>query len=297
MKISVSQLKEKGNEHGISFPGMLASVVMEDLLKRIFSTSFSKVICLRNVTDFGETAYRKAVSRKIDLYYCEKQIIPDIKSPGAPVSDEILFKIYSEMFADSLVRQCLEDITVSSQIKDNSLELVVRFDKFEVPAIINFIPVPEASFRATGSEFKLFTNDNIKFFIYEYPAERILSDIGFEIFQKLELLGEMGMYLEAYDILSTKTVSGRVVKEGLIAYCGEDYFSPSMDRLNALRGYKDYKYMQKKWKVLLRREKRNTPTWNEALALVLDFYGPIWQAVCENGVFLDDWMYELRKFM
>ena len=297
MKVTVSLLKKTGAEHGVTFPNMLAAVITEDLLKRLFSTSFANVICLRNLCDFTGEAYARGASRRVELYYCERQIVPDLKSPGAPVGEEVLSKMVSEMFSESLTFSCLEDVTYNTEIRDELLEITAKFDKFEVPVTVSLIPLPEASFRATDSRFELFIKPGMDFFIYEYPPECILADNGFEIFEKLELLGEMNMYLEAYDILSSKMVSGRVVREWLLHYCEKNGLAPTLERLESLRGYRDYKYMQKKWKVLLRRKKRTAPAWNEALSLVLDFYGPIWEAICENGIFLEDWMYEIRKFM
>ena len=55
--------------------------------------------------------------------------------------------------------------------------------------------------------------------------------------------------------------------------------------------------MKKKWKIMLRRQKRNGPEWDEALDVIMQFVRPLWDAVCENKIFFSDWMPELGRYL
>ena len=37
--------------------------------------------------------------------------------------------------------------------------------------------------------------------------------------------------------------------------------------------------------------------WEEVMDRIVSFTEPLWDALCENTVFLDDWMPELGRFL
>ena len=69
------------------------------------------------------------------------------------------------------------------------------------------------------------------------------------------------------------------------------------DRLNTIKSYVNNKHMLKKRKTFTRIKKIYGKTWENTLARACDFINPIWDAVCKEEVFFDDWMPELGKFM
>ena len=60
---------------------------------------------------------------------------------------------------------------------------------------------------------------------------------------------------------------------------------------------KEISYMEKKWKSLLRKEKKKEPTWQEVHGLICRFLEPIWEKLMEDQIFFGDWMPQLGRFL
>ena len=68
-------------------------------------------------------------------------------------------------------------------------------------------------------------------------------------------------------------------------------------RLTQLAEYESYTYMRKCWEKYVRGHGGETVAWADVLHLVLAFLAPIWRSLCNNEIFFDDWMPELRRFL
>ncbi len=116
-----------------------------------------------------------------------------------------------------------------------------------------------------------------------------------EILDKLELLNEMSCYLDIYEILKRDMLSGRKVWESLYEGCKERNIKIEKQRFDLVLSYRDYPYMEKKWKAYLRRQKRKLPGWDEVIEIIERFFGVVWEHMCMNVVYLGDWMPELCR--
>lgn len=70
-----------------------------------------------------------------------------------------------------------------------------------------------------------------------------------------------------------------------------------MRRLQQMTSYKDYGYMRKKWQQYEKKHKEDFEDWEILMERLLTFLAPIWTALCEDEIFLDDWMPELGRFL
>lgn len=130
-----------------------------------------------------------------------------------------------------------------------------------------------------------------------YSPESELSYDLFAIMDKLELIGSMGSYYDAYRLLRTQPLSGRYVLEELTVLTAASPKMRKEQRLKQLDGYRAYTYMRKRWEKYLRNHGLAEVPWEDAIDLILVFVSPIWESLCRNEIFFDDWMPELGRFL
>ena len=139
--------------------------------------------------------------------------------------------------------------------------------------------------------------DNRSVDVLTNPKEEELTKHLLEIIEKLELINDMDHYLNAYEILTTNPVNGRKVKDRLAESLRDKNIAVDATRIQMLKGYTDYTYMKKKWKVELRQKKKSEPRWSDVNICLMNFLVPIWEAMEANLVFLGDWMPQLKRFL
>ena len=130
-----------------------------------------------------------------------------------------------------------------------------------------------------------------------YSPESELSYDLFAIMDKLELIGSMGSYYDAYRLLRTQPLSGRYVLEELTVLTAASPKMRKEQRLKQLDEYRAYTYMRKRWEKYLRNHGLAEVPWEDAINLILVFVSPIWESLCRNEIFFDDWMPELGRFL
>ena len=118
-----------------------------------------------------------------------------------------------------------------------------------------------------------------------------------EIIKKLELINEMDHYYDALEIISKYPINGRKFKEMLQQALISNNIEITRKRLDTIKGYSDYTYMKKKWKVELRQKKRSEPSWTDTLECLMKFLEPIWDCMETNMVFIGDWMPQIKRFL
>lgn len=113
----------------------------------------------------------------------------------------------------------------------------------------------------------------------------------------LELVSDMGCYWRTYEILKTQSLSGRFVLEELQTLTENEPGVKTKKRFAQISEYRDYAYMRKRWEKYLRNHGKKKVAWEEALELILTFAEPVWNCLCDNEIFFDDWMPELGRFL
>ena len=97
------------------------------------------------------------------------------------------------------------------------------------------------------------------------------------------------------EIMKKEILSGRKVWELLYQGCKDRNIQVEEKRFDMLKSYQTSRYMEKKWKAYLRREKRQQPGWNEMTDLLFRFFSVLWEHMCQNIIYLGDWMPELGR--
>jgi hypothetical protein len=118
-----------------------------------------------------------------------------------------------------------------------------------------------------------------------------------KVCKELELIGEMEHYLQLYKIFSLYSVEGVRLQNAIRQELARVKLDYERDDFNAVLGFRDYGYMKKKWKVLLRRQKIDAPQWEEVIDLLDKVLSPLWQASRNDLVFFGDWMPEIGRYL
>ena len=92
--------------------------------------------------------------------------------------------------------------------------------------------------------------EKISYLVYS-PESELSYDL-FAIMDKLELIGSMGSYYDAYRLLRTQPLSGRYVLEELTVLTAASPKMRKEQRLKQLDEYRAYTYMRKRWEKYLR---------------------------------------------
>ena len=101
---------------------------------------------------------------------------------------------------------------------------------------------------------------------------------------------------QASEILSTESISGRYVMEEFEKFSESNPKLISQKRLAQLKGYREYGYMRKRWTAACKKVRKEKP-WEDALDIIVAFLEPVWNALCNNEIFFDDWMPELGRYL
>lgn len=290
----IEQLLHKfARENLIAFENALASYVKESLINQICTKGFSSCLCLRNPGDFSEKSYRGRVRRELRFYYLEDERI--LKSdgfvPGCPFGQNYLADFVKE------VLQPEEEIFIKNEeIVDNTIFFDVYCENMYVPFSLEIVPKKQEGYSMNQKILSLPIR-NESFEVLTYPVEQEAAGHLGKILKELELINEMEHYLALFDIFSNEALEGVRLQTALDEVLKEQKISLSENRLQTVLGYREYSYMKKKWKVLLRRQNRTSPAWEEVIELLKKVVEPVWKASEEEIIFFGDWMPEIGRFL
>lgn len=301
--------KEKSQKEGMTLADILYGYAIEDIMQRIGKSSFHEYLWLANENALGKEAYCRKRKRRLEFFYIEKEkkFFHTETQAGDTFGKSILDLLEREIFPETVVSEKLAldkkdtDICWQSQIKRNEtmaeISLVGTFLDMRVPVTL-WIDATAVSNKKAKEKKRLFFIDEKKSFSYfSYTKESILAEDLFEIMRKLELLSDMGCYDRVNEILKTYAISGRYIIEDFKSMGQKEPKVVSMKRWQQLSAYKSYGYMKKKWQRYAKNYRKDYDDWETVMGRVEKFLGPIWKALCEDEIFLDDWMPELERFL
>lgn len=297
--INETALKAKSASLGVAFPNVLYGCVLEELLRLVYSSEFSGNLWLANPEVLGVDVYRKGQKRMLKFYYMESaNPIPEEKLiPGQKLS----WKMASYMIA--LIFRKERSVYVSwkgmAQQKDYGFawNLIGELEGMDVLIEAALIPFEEGTGIQEKGKFVSFMNPEQEITYMKYPSDNLLSDNLYEIIKGLELIDSMEAYAVADEILRTKSISGRRIVDELMRLTKEEPELLKLKRMEQLQSYRDYTYMKKRWEKYAQSMESGLPEWEEVIDRLCMFLRPVWNAVCENEIFFDDWMPELGRFL
>ena len=244
-------------------------------------------------------AYRNRSEKQIGFLYqpVARRIAPEKLCPGQKLSVALCKHMMLELLGGDNVQQ----ISWSGEVTEKEgifyLHLTGTYRQMQVPLCIAIRSVQAKNQRPEQKEIRLPVIENRHLSYLVYAPENLLSRDLFEIVNKLELIGDMGCYDRVYQTLLHDSLSGRYVLEEL---SGLSEACPQVRkefRLTQLAEYESYAYMRKRWEKYVRGHGGEPVAWVDVLHLVLAFLAPIWRSLCNNEIFFDDWMPELRRFL
>lgn len=208
------------------------------------------------------------------------------------VTDEITPEIVSSIIEETLSKNGL---IVSTEILDSGVKAGVTIDDIYTSI---FFKLNVKDLKDVSSEqivlYDITANDRT-FTIGTYPVENLLLFDLIEILDKLELINDMGHYQRTYDILSSMAINGRRIREGLLnAFSGKRL---TLDRVNMIEDFANYKYMKNKWKAYKRQNKKSEIELSDSIDCLIRFLRPIISSIETGQMFLGDWMPQLKRFL
>lgn len=258
----------------------------KEILKKIGNVSWNEKIMLKNDTFLENEKYQKVLLNKIEFFTPQEEMnevaanIKELFVPEAETEDE--FEI---LFCKKVRRG--DGLKISLEICRNP---------YRIPFDLHLIPyMGHEIFPQKKTVASMDAGESITYNMF--PPEEYLVLAFYEIIKELELIKDLSWYKEVYEILCKEAVVGRKVWESMNRLVKE-YPIPSMEkRLETLISYKDYGYMQKRWKNQSKREKETYPAWEDVIVRIEAFLAPIFQGVVEDEIFLGDWMPELGRYL
>ena len=289
---------EKSEKDQIQLSDILYGVAVEDLLCRIENSSFGEYLWLTNEQSVGIEAYKKKTKDRMAFIYVEsgKKNYLSHAVAGQPFDQDVLALLMEELFGgnqDGVQWEC----AVTTAVNGVSLQLTFFYMDMQVPVSMYIGTSVIKTQKRKRKELTLLLDERKKCEYTCYSKESILAEDLFEIMRKLELISDMEAYGEANQILKEYSISGRYILEEFWAMGEKEPKVVNLKRLEQISSYKNYGYMKKRWQQYERIHRTEKEEWEIVLHRIISFMGPIWNALCADEIFFDDWMPELERFL
>lgn len=293
--------REKSKQDNIPLSDLLYGYVIEDLMCRISASSFKEYLWLNNENVLGEEAYKKTSKESLEFFYIEKvkNFSKNSIEAGDAFGAAVMELLLEELFLRETSRQEEQrKWTYQYEEKEGYVQIFLNctYREMQVPVTMCIKPISFSSQKPKKRELSLLFEKKVCEY-FSYSKENVLSEALFEIVHKMELISDMANYDIVNEILSTQSVSGRYILEDLKAKAVKSPKMISKKRLEQIAAYKSYGYMKKKWQQYCRVQKMEDIAWEELMDRLICFLTPLWNALCEDEIFFDDWMPELGRFL
>ncbi len=282
--ISRLQIKDKSEQLNIPFKNLLSAAVAEIIIELLANGKYCNELYLCNTGDFTPEVYKDLCISNIYYEYVRE------------LDDKMAILYMRDVLKEIMTKASLEAFIVNGSVDQTGINLKITVDEMYIPLRIHFRK-HRGAHEPEKLTLKLTAYENRTVDVLTNPKEDELVKHLAEIIEKLELINDMDQYLYAYEILTAYPVNGRKVKDNLYRLLQEKNIVIDHTRIDMLKSYGDYKYMKRKWKVELRQKKKSEPNWADVNICLINFLGPIWEAMENNVVFLGDWMPQLKRFL
>ncbi|MCR5545117.1 MAG: hypothetical protein K6F30_01385 [Lachnospiraceae bacterium] len=287
------KLHDLSEEYGISFENLLANYLKEIIIATLCEKGYGSCLCLKDPKALSmERAKGRSNRNLLFLYKEDERILAnDGFVPGCPFSAHYMEEFYQHILCKL------------PQVRIDHPEIGMNYIKFEafcenmyVPFFLEIKDETMEGFTPNQEELILpITNKTYE--MLTYPLEQEAAVHLGAILKDLELINEMEHYFALYHIFSKETIEGVRLQNGLEGVLKKEKISFMSDRFDTVLSYRDYSYMKKKWKVLLRRQKTNEPSWEEVVDILEKVVVPIWNTSKEDMIFFGDWMPEIGRYL
>lgn len=289
---------KKSREAGISFADLLGGAVLEEIVRRISVSEYKENLWLKNGDVLGQEKYNKKLTLKLEYVY----VLFKVNKKDADKTDDMLLtELFSGLEEKAFGGNADYGILFEASYKIHKKSMMIRFlaslEDMHVPVSVRICFMLDNGKIPKKEKISCTMFPKVSILYNGYPAEGVLAERYVEIITKLELIQNIGAYYDVYHLLERESVDGRKVKEYIEECCEQLQIRKEKDRLDVVKGYRDYAYMKKKWKVFLRGINSKEPSWEAAIERFMSFFTPIWEAILDDLVFFGDWMPELNRFL
>jgi hypothetical protein len=295
--MDLERMRQRSEELNIPTKALIHGYVMEELANLVSQTAEAEQLWLENGSFLGVNQYGKRMENH--LYYCYT---------GKHITRLVLSLLVElQRLATLGVKAFGQDreelFEVEGMPKDGAnersatLELTIRSENMYVPVLITLRPISGEDLYPKQRRLESVMGDGRELTIYEMPSEEIITNHIQKMFTYMELLNEMEVYLDLYETIRNTSVEGRTIYRKLMELQEENRLAIDEKKWTLWKEYHDYIYMKRKWKVLLRRQKLLSPTWEETHEILSNFIEPLWKALEKKEAFFGDWMPELGRFL
>lgn len=291
--------KEISKREQISLADILYGYAVENLMQRIYTSSFYDYLWLAKEGSLGIEAYRKKVKPRLEFFYIEreKKSFHIDTMAGDSFGKAVIELFFKEIFEEKIEADIKWQYRIQELERGIEVYLTGIYKDMQVPVTISILTPLEVSKKVKEKNQLLFTDEKKGFSYLSYSIENILAEDLFEIMRKLELISDMSCYDSANEILKNYAISGRYIIEELHTLGEREAKVVTLKRFQQLSSYKGYGYMKKKWQQYAKHRKEQYDDWEIMMKRITNFLNPIWNALCKDEIFFDDWMPELERFL
>ena len=279
----------KSEELGIPYANMLMAFMTETVFVRIVESFYADHFYLRNREDLNLSVFKRKQISRLQFYY------------AGEIEEKSLAKYLDRIFVRGQhkgIELDYEIIRIRKKAGQGQAIILVsgKADKHLIQVEVELTGLLE-QVEGVKEEYRLFMETEKRITFLCYPVFKMLGEKTIQLLKSMELIQDMDIFYQIYEILGTENLNGRRMREILLEYSLEAKIPLEEKRAETIAGYSDSVYMKKKWKMYLKREKRTEPEWNQVVEIVSSYLGPLWQAICRDEVFFGDWMPELGRFL
>lgn len=284
---NLAAVKVKSEELQIPYNHLLQAFVLEEAVIAVSESEQADNFWLKNDETLSLEYYKRKCPSMLEYILCE----------GEELSVRNIIHRMSLIFQNEKRAKFLWKYRVEKEREQIIVYLSGRIQELTIPITLRITQKSNISLKPIKKELRLFLQNNQTIFYLQYPIEAALAEHFIKIIKNLELLNDLKSYYIIYELLKEDMNSTRKVIEQIEEAAREQQIELNEQRFQMVCAYKDSPYMNKRWKVYLKKEKKQTPSFEEVMIILISYFTPVWKALLEGTYYLGDWMPELSRFI
>lgn len=284
---NLAAVKNKSEELQIPYANLLSAFVVEEIVAAISESEESEYFWLKNDGILSLESYKRKAPNRLEYMFCGEE---ELTVPGITQYMSLIFQ-----------EEKGEELRWKYQVEKTGavvrVHLTGRIEELEIPIELVISQQIDENLLPESEELRPFLQDGQTVSYLHYPVEGLLAEHFVKILKDMELLGDLNSYYVIWDLLRKEMNSTRKVTEHLEVFMEKYHIPMDQERFEMVCSYRDSSYMKKRWKAYLRREKKDAPSFEEAVEVFMTYFRPIWNALAEGNYYLGDWMPELMRYL
>lgn len=284
---NLAAVKAKSEELQIPYANLLSAFVLEEAVLAISKSEEAENFWLKNDTLLSLESYKRKAPVRLEYMLCS----------GEELTVRGIIHRMSHIFQNEKRAEFLWKYQVEKYREQIRVHLTGRIEELQIPVELLISRQTDFTLKPAKEELRLFLQNNQTVQYLHYPLEGLLAEHFLKIIKNLELLNDLSSYYILYDLLKKDLNSTRKVTEHIEELAKQQHIPVEKERFDMVCGYRESPYMKKKWKAFLRREKKQTPSFEEVMDVITAYFKPIWEALAQGNYYLGDWMPELMRYL